>query len=160
MSRAGAFTTCGKKAPDLPTLPSHPRCVMCFIIHGRAPAPPGVMSIFRIPGGSVDKEFCFSAGDTGDAGLIPGSGRSFGEGNGSPLQYSCLKNPTYRGAWRSAVYGVAKSQTQLSKKACKQIEGTMKSRGPKWKASCPWPCLKGFMEAPLRNFFLLLSHQS
>ena len=36
--------------------------------------------------------------------------------------------------------------------------GTMKNRGPKWNASCPWPCLKGFMEAPLRNSFWLLSH--
>ena len=46
---------------------------------------------------------------------IPGSGRSPGEGNGNPLQYSCLEDPTDRGAWRSTVHGVPKSRTQLSK---------------------------------------------
>ena len=47
-------------------------------------------------------------------GLIPGSGRSPGEGNGNPLQYSCLKNLMYRGVWRATVQGVTKSWTQLS----------------------------------------------
>ena len=47
----------------------------------------------------------------GDAGSIPGSGRSPGEGNGNPLQYSSLGNPMDRGAWRATVLGVAKSQT-------------------------------------------------
>ena len=47
----------------------------------------------------------------GDAGSIPGSGRSPGGGHGSPLQYSCLGNPVDRGAWRATVHGVAKSQT-------------------------------------------------
>ena len=46
--------------------------------------------------------------------LIPGSGRSPGEGNGHPLQYSCLENSTDRGAWWAKVHGVAKSQTQLN----------------------------------------------
>ena len=50
-----------------------------------------------------------NAGDTRDAGLIPGSGRSPGGGNGNPLQYSYLENPTDRGAWKATVYGVAKS---------------------------------------------------
>ena len=49
----------------------------------------------------------------GDAGLIPGSGRSPGGGHGNPLQHSCLENPTDRGAWRATVHGVRKSQTQL-----------------------------------------------
>ena len=48
-----------------------------------------------------------------DVGLIPGSGRSPGEGNGYPLQYSCLENPMDRGAWCVTVYGVSKSQTRL-----------------------------------------------
>ena len=43
-----------------------------------------------------------------DPGLIPGLGRSPGEGNGNPLQYSCLENPTDRGAWQAIVHGVAK----------------------------------------------------
>ena len=49
------------------------------------------------PGGSVGKE---SACNEGDLGLIPGSGRSPGLGNGNPLQYSCLGNPMDRGAWQ------------------------------------------------------------
>ena len=55
-----------------------------------------------------------NAGDTGDAGLIPGSGRSPGERNGNPFQYSCLENPIDREAWQATVHGVAKSRTQLS----------------------------------------------
>ena len=57
------------------------------------------------PCSSVGKEF---ACDAGDLGLIPGSGRSPGEGNGNPLQYSCLENPTDRGTWWATVYGVAR----------------------------------------------------
>ena len=55
-----------------------------------------------------------SACTAGDVGLIPGSGRSPGEGNGNPLQYSCLENPMDRGAWWATVHGVAKSRTRLS----------------------------------------------
>ena len=54
-----------------------------------------------------------NAGDVGDVGSIPGSGRSPGGGNGNPLQYSCLKNPSDRGAWQATVHRAAKSQTQL-----------------------------------------------
>ena len=46
--------------------------------------------------------------DTGDAGLISGSGKSPGEGNGNPLQYCCLENPMDRGAWQATVHGVAR----------------------------------------------------
>ena len=49
-----------------------------------------------------------------DLGSIPGSGRSSGEGNGNPLQYSCLENPMDRGAWWATVHGVSKSRTRLS----------------------------------------------
>ena len=51
------------------------------------------------------------AGSTRDSGSIPGSGISPGEGNGNPLQYSCLENPVDRGAWQATVLGVSKSQT-------------------------------------------------
>ena len=61
--------------------------------------------------GSDGKESTCSAGDPG---LIPVLGRSPGEGNGSPLQYSCLENPPDRGAWRATVHGVTKGQTQLN----------------------------------------------
>ena len=50
----------------------------------------------------------------GDASLIPASGRSPGEGNGYPFQYSCLESSMDRGAWQAPAYGVTKSQTQLS----------------------------------------------
>jgi len=46
--------------------------------------------------------------NAGDTGLIPGSGRSPGEGNGNPLQYSCLGNPKDRGAWWATIHEVAK----------------------------------------------------
>ena len=52
------------------------------------------------PGGSMVKNPTASAGDAGDSGSIPGSGRSPREGNGNPLQYSRLENPKDRGAWR------------------------------------------------------------
>ena len=55
-----------------------------------------------------------SACNAGDLGSIPGSGRSPGEGNGTPLQYSCLENPMDGGAWWAAVHGVAEGRTQLS----------------------------------------------
>ena len=53
-----------------------------------------------------------NAGDARDSGLVPGSGRSPGEGNGNPLQYSCLENPMDRGAWQTVIHGVTKSQTE------------------------------------------------
>ena len=64
-----------------------------------------------LPGGSDGKESTCSAGDPGS---IPGLGISPGKGNGKLLQYPCLENPMDRGAWRTAVHGVAKSQTRLS----------------------------------------------
>ena len=54
-----------------------------------------------------------NAGDTRDAGSIPGSGRSLGGGHGNPLQYSCLENPMDRGASWATVCGVSKSRAQL-----------------------------------------------
>ena len=63
------------------------------------------------PGGSVVKNLPAKAGD---ADLIPGSGRSPGEGNGNPLQFYCLENPMDRGAWWAIVHGATKSQTWLS----------------------------------------------
>ena len=65
-----------------------------------------------IPGGSEGKEFTCSVGDLGS---VPRLGRSLGEGNGYPLQYSCLGKSMDRGAWQATVHGVAKSQTQQLK---------------------------------------------
>ena len=61
------------------------------------------------PGGAVVKNLPANAGDTGDVGFIPGLGRSPGEGNGNPLQCSCLENPRDGEAWWAAIYGVAES---------------------------------------------------
>ena len=57
--------------------------------------------ILNFPGGSVGKEFSYNAENTGDVGLIPGSGGTTGGGNSNPLQYSCLENPMDRGAWHA-----------------------------------------------------------
>ena len=72
------------------------------------------------PGRSVVKNLPTSVGD---ASLIPGLGRSPGEGNSNPLQYSCLENPMDREAWWSVVHGVAKSWTWLSNCTCTLIPG-------------------------------------
>ena len=63
------------------------------------------------PGGSDRKASVYNAGDLG---LIPGLGRSPGEGNGNPLQYCCLANPMDRGAWQATAHGVTESRTRLS----------------------------------------------
>ena len=63
------------------------------------------------PDNSYGKEFSCNAGDPG---LIPGLGRSPGEGNGYPLQYSCLENSMDRRTWRAMVHGVKKNQTRLN----------------------------------------------
>ena len=63
------------------------------------------------PDGSDSKE---SACNAGDLGLIPGLGRSPGEGNDCPLKYFCLENPMDRGAWQATVHGLTKTQTGLS----------------------------------------------
>ena len=65
----------------------------------------------KTPSGSEGKE---SACNVGDLGSILGVGRSPGEGNGNPLQYSCLENPMDRRTWRATVHGIAKSQARLS----------------------------------------------
>jgi len=61
------------------------------------------LKTWGFPGDSDSKE---SACNSGDLGLIPGSGRSLGEGNGYPLQYSCLENSMDTGAWRATVQGL------------------------------------------------------
>ena len=63
------------------------------------------------PGGSDGKESAYNVGDLGSA---PGLGKSTGEENDNPFQYSCLENPMDRGAWQATVHGVEKSWTQMS----------------------------------------------
>ena len=74
------------------------------------------------------KESACNAGDTGDAGLIPGLGRAPGKGNGNPLQYSCLGNPMDRGAWQAIVHGFTKHWTRLSTHTCISLDTTGKAR--------------------------------
>ena len=62
-----------------------------------------------------------SAYNAGDLALIPGSGRSPGEGSGYPLQHSCLENSMDRRAWRATVHGVAKSRTRLNAQVCRVL---------------------------------------
>ena len=71
--------------------------------------------------------------NAGDSGSIPGSGRSPGEGNGNPFQYSCLENSMDRGAWWATVHGVTKSWTRLSnfklgRKFMTNLDSILKSR--------------------------------
>ena len=89
---------------------SGPAACRILLLQGSKPHP----LPWGFPGGSDDKE---SACSVGDLGSVPGSGRSPGEENGNPLQYSCLENPMGRGArcaMAFTIHGVAKSQTQLS----------------------------------------------
>ena len=75
-----------------------------------------IIGIQGFPSGSDGKE---SACNVGEPGLIPGSGRSPGEGHGNPLQYSCLKNVMDRGAWRATVLGGHK-KSDVIEHACTQ----------------------------------------
>ena len=84
------------------------------------PSPPHPQPSMRVyplsqdfPCSAVGKESACSAADLGS---IPGSGRSPGEGNGNPLQYSCLENPIHRGAWWAIVHGVARVRHNLATK--------------------------------------------
>ena len=80
----------------------------------------------RNPGDSDSQE---SASSAGDPALIPRLGRSPGEGNGYPLQYSCLENSMNRGAWQAIGHGVAKSQMQVSDFHCGSNEGQIIQAG-------------------------------
>ena len=85
-----------KKKGDMPLMPFLPKLLTSSIKE----------IALHHPGGSEAKA---SACNVGDLGSIPGSGRSSGEGNGNPLQYSCLGNPMDREAWQAIVHGVPKS---------------------------------------------------
>ena len=74
------------------------------------------------PGGSVVKN---PPANIGDVRLMPESGRSPGEGNGNPLQYSCLGNPMDKGAWWATVHRVTKRQRGLSDWACRRVYKTV-----------------------------------
>ena len=75
------------------------------------------------------KNLPVNAGDVRDADSFPESGRSFGVGNGNPLQYSCLENHMDRETWQVTVYRVTKSWTQLSMRVCMELIGAIKYDG-------------------------------
>ena len=88
--------------------PRHSALTVChFICCTCSFFPTGSSSTHGFPGGSAVKN---PPADAGDTGSIPGSGRSPGGGNGSPLQYSCLENPMDRGGWWATVHEVAKTE--------------------------------------------------
>ena len=74
----------------------------------------GGVTLLDFPDGSAGKESSCNAGDIGDVGLIPGWGRSSEEGNGNPLQYSCLENSMDRRARQAIVYRVTNNRTPLT----------------------------------------------
>ena len=94
--------------------------------------------------------------NAGDAGSIPGSGRSLGEGNGNPLQYSCLGNPMSRGAWWATVHGVVKESDATGdsdgkESACNagdlgSIPGSGRSPGEENGNPLQYSCLENFMD--------------
>ena len=127
----GAFLHClpvtreGPGSSDKRTLAAPSRCERCLprVMLAFAPRSSQVpaahsaklralTTVLTATGGGADGKAC--ACNVGDPGSIPGSGRSPGEGNGNPLQCSCLENPRDGGAWWDAVYGVAQSRTRLS----------------------------------------------
>ena len=116
------FECCIEMTWNTKELPSHYLCG-CYKFGLRHTAASSVNSTtasskvsiawHRFPGGSEVKA---SACNSGNLGLIPGSGRSPGEGNDNPLQYSCLENPVDGGVWWATVHGVSKSWTWLSER--------------------------------------------
>ena len=74
------------------------------------------------PGSTVVRNLHANAGDKRDMGLVPGSGRSPGEGKGNPLQYSCLENPMDRGTWLATVHAVAKESDATEQASQVQLQ--------------------------------------
>ena len=92
---------------------------------------PLILTSMGFPGGSVEKNLPAVVGDVKNMGLIPGLGKLPGEGNGNPLWYSCLKNPTDRGALWAIVHGVARVRYDLATEhACMPAEYMMRTAGP------------------------------
>ena len=80
-----------------------------------------------------------SAEATGDTGLIPGWGKSSGEGNGNPLQYFCQENPIDRGAWQATVHGVAKRSTRLKQLSMQARTHVSRAQSPGSLDRSPFP---------------------
>ena len=94
-------------AIDLVMASNH-RILCCPVLLLPSIFPRGFADHKDFPGGSEGKVSAFNAGDPGS---IPGLGRFPGEGNGNPLQYSCLKNPMDEATWQATIHGIAESDT-------------------------------------------------
>ena len=98
-----------------------------------------LIALRGFPGSSDDKESAYNAGDLD---LIPGLGRSPAEGNGNPLQHSCLENPIDRGAWQTTVHGASRSGHDSATNTHTSETGWLKSFYPTayslWQPCVPW----------------------
>ena len=88
----------------------------------------------------MGKEYTWNAGDTENMGSVSGSGRSAGGGHGNPVQYSCLKNPMDRGAWRATFHTVTKSWTQVKQLSMHTGESYAAAAAARSLQSCPTLC--------------------
>ena len=102
-----------KRSPFLVTILNYPFFSFLFFFFTETICW-SIVDLQDFPGGTVLKNPPANARDARDAGWIPGSARSPGEGSGSPLQYSCLGNPMDVEAWWAIVHGVSKRQKRLS----------------------------------------------
>ena len=135
-----------------PSLPCYSPPV-CGCIHIPPCIRTPVIKDWGFPGGAVLKITLTNGEDARDAGLIPVSERSPGEGNGNPLQYSFLENPTDRGAWQAAVYGITKNWTWLSDwtPSCR-IRGYPPSVWPHLnQLLLQWPCFQTRSHSEVRT---------
>ena len=98
-------------APRIYCFISFVRSAAEFVVIGRCHHLERIMKDLGFPSGTVVKNPPVNVGEVGS---IPGSGRSLGEGNSNPLQYSCLGNSMDRGAWQAIVHGIVKGWTQPS----------------------------------------------
>ena len=111
------------------------------------------------PGGSDGKASAYNAGDPGS---VPGLGRTLGEGNGNPLQYSCLENPMDRGSWQATVSGVTKSWTRLSSLTDFTFTGQLLPdtpffRGRMWSQIAPSCASRRWLPTQSLSWFVSLS---
>ena len=102
--------------------------------------------LLRLPKCTVVKNSPASTGDSGDTGWIPGSGRSPGEGNGYPLQYSCLENSIDRGAWQAIGHAVAKESDTTEHTHTQVLPFHRQEGGGSHIIACKWQSLHFHLE--------------